>query len=71
MEDEKKVSAAVAGVMAYIEDEEAAVAAQAALRAMGPGALQAPCQTPSPWGLNGRQTMMQMRNMMQLRTFIR
>ncbi len=73
MENKKKISAAISAVMNYIRTEEEAIyiqslaapaveAAQAAYAAaaMGPVKL---------WGMSGRQAQMQMRNMMQMRTF--
>ena len=67
--DKKKLTAAIAAVSAYLQDEEAA-AAQAA---MPPAAAIAQYREPlgyvRPWAANGRQAMMQMRNLMQLRTF--
>jgi hypothetical protein len=65
---DKKRAAAVAAVMNYIKSEEEAVAAQAM---SGRAAAQ---QTSGPvsislWGVSGRQAMMQMRNLMQMRSF--
>jgi hypothetical protein len=72
MDQDKKIAAAIAAVTQYMQEEEAA-AAQAAWAGMMPGgsaaAGVAPVAAPKPWGQNGRQTMMQMRNLMQLRTF--
>jgi len=65
MEIDKKMAAAIAAVMAYIESEEEAVALQAA-SAPRPEAPAPPLRL---WGLNGRQTMMQLRNLMQLKAF--
>ena len=73
MTRDKKVSAAIAAVMSYIQDEEA-VCAQAAMSGMP----QAPAASAAivanlikPWGMSGRQAQMQMRNLMQMRTFQR
>jgi hypothetical protein len=73
MTKDKKVSAAIAAVMSYLQDEEA-VSAQAAMSGM----LQAPAASAAiaanlikPWGMSGRQAQMQMRNLMQMRTFQR
>ena len=73
MTKDKKVSAAIAAVMSYIQDEEA-VCAQAAMSGMP----QAPAASAAiaanlikPWGMSGRQAQMQMRNLMQMRTFQR
>jgi hypothetical protein len=54
-------------VMYFIQEEEAAIAQQAAAYRIPAATL--PAVTVKPWGLNGRQTQMQMRNLMQLRTF--
>ncbi|MEE4265077.1 MAG: hypothetical protein V2I56_20490 [Desulfobacteraceae bacterium] len=70
MTKDKKVTAAIAAVMSYLQDEEA-VCAQAAISGMP----QAPAATAvgiiKPWGMSGRQAQMQMRNLMQMRTFQR
>ena len=68
MKDNKKVIAAMAAVTYYLQEQEAAMAQQAALGPQVPAA-QLPVVTVKPWGLNGRQTQMQLRNLMQLRTF--
>jgi len=70
MENNKKVAAAIAGVMNYITTEEEAICIQS---------MATPAVTPSPasyaaapaklWGTSGRQAQMQMRNLMQMRTF--
>lgn len=70
MENNKKVAAAIAGVMNYITTEEEAICIQS---------MATPAVTPSPapyaaapmklWGVSGRQAQMQMRNLMQMRTF--
>ena len=55
--ERKKIAAAMAGVMEYLraEQEQAAVAAPP------------PAPAFSPWALSGRDYMMQMRNLMQMR----
>ena len=70
---DKKVTAAIAAVMSYIQDEEA-IRMQAAMC----GVPQAPAASAAiavniikPWGMSGRQAQMQMRNLMQMRTFQR
>jgi hypothetical protein len=70
MENQKKISAAIAAVMHYIQEEEAILMQQAAMGGM-PQAQSAPAAAFSPWSMNGRQTQMQMRNLMQMRTFQR
>ena len=76
MEHSLKTAAAIAGVLQYIKTEEEAIAMQSAMQAqaVGPGmplASRSPAPVMNPWALNGRQTQMQMRNLMQLRTFCR
>jgi hypothetical protein len=67
MKDNKKATAAIAAVIHYIE-EEAVIMQQAAMGGM-PQAPAVSAPASSPWGMNGRQTQMQMRNLMQMRTF--
>ena len=63
---EKRLAAALAAVTAYIQTEEEALVMPAPKR-------------PEPrrfeqgnlWGMSGRQGMMQMRNLMQMKTFNR
>ena len=73
MTDDKKVTAAIAAVMSYIQDEEA-LSAQAAMSGM-PQAQAVAAATAAdmikPWGMSGRQAQMQMRNLMQMRAFQR
>ena len=71
----KKITAATAAVVQYIKSEEEAIALQFAPYATAPQ-MPAIFQQPDasqmkPWGLSGRQAQMQMRNLMQLRTFNR
>ena len=64
--NEKRLAAALAAVSAYIQTEEEALVMPAPKR-------------PEPrrfeqgnlWGMSGRQSMMQMRNLMQMKTFNR
>ena len=71
MKDNKKATAAIAAVTYYMRmEEEAILMQQAAMGSMPQApAVSAPAATISPWGMNGRQTQMQMRNLMQMRTF--
>ena len=71
MTDDKKMAAAIAAVMHYIQEEEAA-GIQAAMAGMplAPGVL-ASADIIKPWGMSGRQAQMQMRQLMQMRTFQR
>ena len=69
MKNKKKIAAASA-VLAYIKEEEeiaGAMAMQAQAGARETQALVRP--QASMWGLNGRQTQMQLRSMMQLKAF--
>ena len=67
MDDSKKMAAAMAAVMTYIKTEEEALAqAQMGLPA-APAGFEGPAF--SAWSANGRQTQMQMRSLMQMRTF--
>jgi hypothetical protein len=64
--NEKRLAAALAAVTAYIQTEEEAL-------------VLPPPERPQPrrfdqgnlWGLSGRQGMMNMRNLMQMKTFNR
>ena len=72
MDKKKKISAAIAAVMHYIQEEEAILMQQAAMGGMPQApTVSAPAPSFSPWSMNGRQTQMQMRNLMQMRTFQR
>jgi hypothetical protein len=61
---QKKFAAAIAAVMQYLQEEELA-----ALQFETARAAAAPPAGPKLWALNGRQAQMQLRNLMQLRTF--
>lgn len=69
MDNQNKISAAIAAVMHYIQEEEA-VLMQAGMGGL-PRVQSASAPAFSPWSLHGRQTQMQLRNLMQLRTFQR
>jgi hypothetical protein len=71
MKNNKKITAAIAAVTYYMRmEEEAILMQQAAMGGMPQAqAAPAPATTISPWGMNGRQTQMQMRNLMQMRAF--
>lgn len=68
MEPDKKIAAAISAVMSYIKTEEEIIyqqtmAAQAATQA-------ATATVPAKmWALSGRQAIMQMRSLMQMKTF--
>ncbi|MDD2390566.1 MAG: hypothetical protein PHP23_12650 [Desulfobacterales bacterium] len=62
MKTRKKIAAAMAAVTNYIKTEEEQLAMQAAI----------PLQRPTPisfWGQSARQNVMQMRTLMQFRSF--
>ena len=65
MKKDKKMAAALAAVSATIKSEEEAALAAAPEMATRPGSLTGL----NLWGLSGRQSMMQMRNLMQLKSF--
>ena len=71
MDNQKKISAAIAAVMHYIQEEEAILMQQAAGGMPQAPSVCAPAAAFSPWSMNGRQTQMQMRSLMQMRTFQR
>jgi hypothetical protein len=63
---QKKMGAALAAVSAYLQDEEAMAAAQQV------GAIPSgPQSQQSLWGQSGRQEMMNMRRLIQMRAFER
>ena len=61
----KKKIAALAAVNAYLQDEEAA----AALAAAQAAAQAEPVALPSLWALAGRQHIMNMRQLIQMKAF--
>jgi hypothetical protein len=69
MEDKSKL-AAMAGVMAYINEEEEALCL-AAMQGPYKERTPAPPAAPKMWGISGRQAMMQNRNLMQAKAFHR
>jgi hypothetical protein len=67
-----KAAVAIAAVLQYIRTEEEAIAMQAAMQASQaqmPRIVQPPAPATRPWGVSGRQAQMQIRHLMQLRTF--
>ena len=70
MENQKKISAAIAAVTHYMRmEEETILMQQAAMGGMPQVLAPLPPAAVNPWGVNGRQTQMQMRNLMQMRAF--
>ncbi len=72
MTDDKKMAAAIAAVMSYLQEEEA-VYAQAAMAGMpqAPAAAVSAADIIKPWAMSARQAQMQLRTLMQMRTFHR
>jgi hypothetical protein len=67
MEADKKIAAAISAVMNYIKTEEEIIYQQAMA---APAEAQTPAAVPTKmWALSGRQAIMQMRNLMQMKTF--
>ena len=67
-----KATAAIAAVLQYIKTEEEAIEMQSGMQAVQlqmPMIAQQSVPVVKPWGVSGRQAQMQMRNLMQLRTF--
>lgn len=64
MEDKKKLAAAISAVFGYIKTQEELAASQAA------AAMPKPQESVKLWGVSARQAMMQMRNLMQFRTYV-
>jgi hypothetical protein len=68
--DDKSKLAAIAGVMAYIKEEED-VMCLSGMQASAVSQVQAPPAPVNLWGISGRQAMMQNRNLMQAKAFHR
>ncbi|MDM8514595.1 hypothetical protein QUF76_00215 [Desulfobacterales bacterium HSG16] len=73
MENKAKMTAIAAAVMNYIKTEEEAAIALSAMSS-APVVEQVQTQQMPPvqvnmWGMSGRQSQMQMRNMMQMKAF--
>jgi len=66
---EKKISAAIAAVMSYIQTDEEAICAAGMMAAPPVAAAPAPSAPMNLWAISGRQSMMQTRNLMQMRAF--
>ena len=70
MEERKKIAAATAAVLDYIITEEAAICIQSmAASEVKPAPVPSATAPVRLWGASGRQAQMQMRNLMQMRTF--
>ena len=69
MENNKKAAAAAAAVLNYIMTEEETICIQSMAT---PSVTQPVPYAAAPvklWGMSGRQAQMQMRNLLQMRTF--
>lgn len=72
MVDKKKIAAASAVISYMKQEEEIACAVAVQSRTATPlSQMPIPAAPLKMWGLSGRQTQMQLRNMMQLKTFHR
>ena len=72
MNDKKKITAAISGVLHYLRTEQEALAMSSTLPTGRQPSLSAEHGPPllfKPWGVSGRQAQMQVRNLMQMRTF--
>jgi hypothetical protein len=75
MEKDKKIAAALAAVTAYIHSEQealmmAAPVSQPGLAPAGPTPVEKiVIRDSNPWGASGRQAQMQMRSLMQMKSF--
>jgi hypothetical protein len=68
----QKMAAAISAVFGYIRSEEDAAALAMSMAEPAAEPLVEPSKPTAPvklWGISGRQDMMSMRNLMQLRTF--
>ena len=70
MVDKREIAAASA-VIAYMKQEEEIACAMAvqSRAATQPSEAATHVEPPKMWGLSGRQTQMQLRNMMQMKAF--
>jgi hypothetical protein len=68
MEPDRKITAAISAVMSYIKTEEEIIYQQAMATPAAKQTTAAEVPT-KMWALSGRQAIMQMRNLMQMKTF--
>ncbi len=69
MEPDKKIAAAISAVMSYIKTEEEIIYQQSMTASAATQAAAAAAVPTKMWALSGRQAIMQMRTLMQLKTF--
>jgi len=68
MEPDKKIAAAISAVMSYIHTEEEIIHQQTMAASAVTQSVAAAVPT-KMWALSGRQSIMQMRHLMQMKTF--
>ena len=74
MNDNKKATAVMSAELHSIRTAQEAIAMSSTLPSIEqrvPLSVSAPVLAFKPWGMSGRQAQMQMRNLMQMRTFKR
>ncbi len=69
MEPDKKIVAAITAVMGYLKTEEETIHQQAMSAQAASQAQVTTKVSINMWGLSGRQAIMQMRNLMQMKIF--
>ncbi len=68
--DKKKKVAAITAVTAYIKSQQEMMAMQAVTPSADSAEVPKPAAAmPSLWGVSGRMDIMQMRNLMQMKSF--
>lgn len=67
--DNKKKVAAISAVLQYIRTQEEALQMQAMAAPAAEVPVSLPAVAANAWGMSGRQSMMQVRTLMQLRAF--
>ena len=65
------MAAAMAAVSTFLQREEEAYRAEMAAAMATPKSMPAPMPAAGPWCQGGRQEMMQLRNLMQMKAFHR
>lgn len=73
-QESQKMAAAISAVFGYIRSQENAAAVAMDMAEPAAELLVVPSKPTAPiklWGISGRQDLMSMRNLMQLRTFQR
>jgi hypothetical protein len=71
-QESQKMAAAISAVFGYIRSQEDAAALAMSMAEPAGESVAEPSRSAAPvkmWGISGRQDMMSMRSLMQLRTF--